>query len=165
MSRLPLSFATNYDLTWRHRERRGCLRTDFQIAKSLHLHVFNVHLGTSFLERRHQVKRLTSADVLSQKTFNGPRVVVGDFNEWTRGLATRLMGEHFQAAEPAAFLRYKRTYPGVFPFLHLDHFYYDQTLSLVSVKLYRSGTALVASDHLPLVAEFEVLPKAAKQNV
>jgi endonuclease/exonuclease/phosphatase family metal-dependent hydrolase len=156
MSRFPATFARNYDLSWRRRERRGCLRTDLQIANNLQLHVFNVHLGTGFLERRQQAKRLASADVLKQSTFTGPRVVVGDFNEWTRGLATRLMGEHFRAAEPFAFLRYKRTYPGIFPLLHLDHFYYDEALSLVSVRLHRSRTALVASDHLPLVAEFEI---------
>jgi endonuclease/exonuclease/phosphatase family metal-dependent hydrolase len=49
-----------------------------------------------------------------------------------------------------------RTYPGFFPFLHLDHVYYDRTLRLKSIALHRTPTALVASDHLPLVAEFEV---------
>ena len=155
LSRIPVTFSQNYDLTWRHRERRGCLRTDLT-AGGIVLHVFNIHLGTSFVERRHQGRRLVSADVLHHNQLTGHRVVVGDFNEWTRGLASRLMGGAFRAAEPRAFLRYGRTYPGVLPFLHLDHFYYDATMSLVSFRLHRSREALIASDHLPLVAEFEL---------
>ena len=156
LSRFPVAFACNYDLTWMHRERRGCLRTDFEIGHKTVLHVFNIHLGTSFVERRHQARRLVSKEVLHAQELTGPRVVVGDFNEWTRGLASRLMGSAFRTAEPKAFSRYGRTYPGVMPFLHLDHFYYDSTMSLLGLKLIRTRKALIASDHLPLVAEFEI---------
>jgi endonuclease/exonuclease/phosphatase family metal-dependent hydrolase len=155
LSRFPVDVCQNYDVTWRHRERRGCLRTDVVLDDGRALHVFNVHLGTSFIERRHQARRLLSDEVLNRRECCGPRIVVGDFNEWTRGLASRLMGDAFEAAEPRTFLRYARTYPGIFPVLHLDHFYYDQQLSLRSFRLHRSRKALVASDHLPLVAEFE----------
>jgi hypothetical protein len=71
----------------------------------------------------------------------------------TRGLASRLMGDAFEVVDPRKFLRYARTYPGVLPVLHLDHFYYDRQLSLRSFRLDRSRKALVASDHLPMVAE------------
>jgi endonuclease/exonuclease/phosphatase family metal-dependent hydrolase len=156
LSRLPIEHCENYDVTWRNRERRGCLRTDIALKSGALLHVFNVHLGTGFLERRHQARRLLSQHVLHRKELAGPRIVVGDFNEWTRGLATKLMGSAFQAVEPRAFLRYSRTYPGVFPFLHLDHFYYDKHLTLRSFRLHRSRKTLIASDHLPLLAEFEL---------
>jgi endonuclease/exonuclease/phosphatase family metal-dependent hydrolase len=155
LSRFPVELCRNYDVTWRHRERRGCLRTDIVLGAGAVLHIFNVHLGTSFIERRHQARRLLSEEVLNRQDWCGPRMVVGDFNEWTRGLASRLMGGAFEALEPRAFLRYARTYPGVFPVLHLDHFYYDKQLSLRSFRLHRSRKALIASDHLPLVAEFE----------
>lgn len=154
LSRFAPTFTTNYDLTWRHRERRGCLRTDFEITGHT-LHVFNVHLGTNFMERRHQARKLMSPQVLAQMSA-GKKIVLGDFNEWTRGLATRLMGSTFRSAEPKAFLGYGRTYPGVFPVMHLDHFYFDSTLSVASVKLYRDGRTLVASDHLPLLVEFQL---------
>jgi endonuclease/exonuclease/phosphatase family metal-dependent hydrolase len=155
LSRFPVQVCHNYDVTWRHRERRGCLRTDVLLGKGTVLHVFNVHLGTSFIERRHQARKLLSDDVLNGIERRGPRIVVGDFNEWTRGLASRLMGEAFEVVEPRAFLRHARTYPGVLPLFHLDHFYYDKQLSLKSFRLHRSRKALIASDHLPLVAEFE----------
>ena len=156
LSRFPIRFSQNYDLTWQHRERRGCLRADIVLPNKALLHIFNVHLGTSFLERRHQGRRLVSDAVLNRMEYTGPRIVVGDFNEWTRGLASRLMGKHFQSIEPGRLLRRSRTYPGVLPVFHLDHFYYDSSLSLRSFRLERDRRALIASDHLPLIAEFEI---------
>ena len=154
LSRIPTVYSENYDLTWQRRERRGCLRTDFNLGGTT-LHVFNVHLGTSFRERRHQARQLVGPNILKRDVPAGPRIVVGDFNEWTRGLASRLMGEAFRVAEPKAHLCSGRTYPGILPFLHLDHFYYDASLTLLTLRLHRRRDALIASDHLPLVAEFK----------
>lgn len=156
LSRFPLKSCENYDITWRHRERRGCLRSDVVLPGGAILHLFNVHLGTSFVERRHQARMLLGDEVLSRDEYSGPKIVVGDFNEWTRGLASRLMSKAFEAAEPRKLLRYPRTYPGVFPVLHLDHFYYDEHLRLTDFRVYRTRTSLLASDHLPLVATFEI---------
>lgn len=164
LSRLPIQFCRNYDLTWRRRERRGCLRTDVLTPCGRVLHIFNVHLGTSFFERRHQGRKLLSSEVLSGRDCCGPRVVVGDFNEWTRGLVSRSMADAFESINLRSFMRYTRTYPGVLPLLHLDHFYYDKQLLLKSFCLHRSRTALIASDHLPLVAEFQILAGPAERE-
>jgi endonuclease/exonuclease/phosphatase family metal-dependent hydrolase len=118
--------------------------------------VFNVHLGTGFVERRHQARRLLSKGVLHDEHVRGPRIIMGDFDEWTRGLASRLMTENFESINLKMFSRVRRTYPGVFPVLHLDHFYFDRSLKLETFKVHRSRKALVASDHLPLVAEFRI---------
>jgi endonuclease/exonuclease/phosphatase family metal-dependent hydrolase len=42
------------------------------------------------------------------------------------------------------------------PFLHLDHVYFDTSLKLEGAALHRSRTALMASDHLPIVADFRL---------
>jgi endonuclease/exonuclease/phosphatase family metal-dependent hydrolase len=154
-SRLPIVRHANYDLTWHRRDRKGCLRTDLRLPSHQLFHVYNVHLGVSFLARSHQARRLVSRDVLKTRGLTGPRVVMGDFNEWTRGLATRLMGEEFESVDMALLGR-RRTYPGLFPVFHLDHFYYDPALRLVAFRLERSRLARLASDHLPLVAEFDL---------
>jgi endonuclease/exonuclease/phosphatase family metal-dependent hydrolase len=158
LSRLPVSKTTLYDLTRKGRERRGCLRVDIKVGVS-NLHVFNVHLGTSFFERRHQGRKLLSADVLGSVELAAPTIVVGDFNEWTRGVASRLMAGRYQSVETRLHLRRRRTYPGVLPMFHLDHFYFDERLKLVSASLARNRLALVASDHLPIVAEFRAKPE------
>jgi endonuclease/exonuclease/phosphatase family metal-dependent hydrolase len=156
LSRLTLLGGHNYDITWRGRERRGCLRADIRARSGAVLHVFNVHLGTAFIERRHQARRLVSGEILNHEELRGARVVLGDFNEWTHGLASRLLASHFQSADIRHHLRRARTYPGVLPLLHLDHIYYDASLELLRLALHRSSTALVASDHLPLVADFHI---------
>jgi len=154
LSRAPVASSQTYDLTRHGRERRGCLRADVECGPQL-LHIFNVHLGTSFFERRHQGRRLISTDVLGSKELEWPTIVVGDFNEWTRGLATRLMSRQYSSVETRLHLQRRRTYPGVLPLFHLDHFYFDRRLELVTAKLVRTKAALVASDHLPILAEFE----------
>jgi len=155
LSRFPIVSSTTQDLTIRRREPRICLRADIAVEHTM-LCLFAVHLGTSYLERRQQVAKLMSAEVLGSTALSGPRVVVGDFNEWTRGLVTRTLSHHFESADIAYHLKRTRTYPGILPIMHLDHVYYDPELKLEGMHLHRSGTALRASDHLPLVAEFVV---------
>ena len=155
LSRLPVLESQTYDLTRAGRERRGCLRVDIDCGERL-LHIFNVHLGTSFFERRHQGRKLISTDVLKSAELNHPSIVVGDFNEWTRGLASRLMATHFKSLEAKLHLKRRKTYPGVLPLLNLDHFYFDGRLELISAELIRTKLAKVASDHLPIVAEFRL---------
>ena len=88
--------------------------------------------------------------------MQGPRILLGDFNEWVRGLTTKLMSSHLKSADLKLHLRRSRTYPGVLPFLHLDHIYYDDHLTVENLHLHRSRTSLIASDHLPLVADFKL---------
>jgi endonuclease/exonuclease/phosphatase family metal-dependent hydrolase len=158
LSRLPLVHCHNYDITWRWQERRGALRVDVSLDApgASVLHLFNVHLGTAFVERRHQGRKLVGDTILRDPRLDSPRVVLGDFNEWTHGLASRLLSEELRSADLRQHLRTRRTYPGALPFLHLDHIYYDPSLTLERLTLHRSRLALVASDHLPLVADFRL---------
>jgi endonuclease/exonuclease/phosphatase family metal-dependent hydrolase len=155
LTRLPVQLARNYDLSWKNRERRGCLRTDLALGAST-LHIFNVHLGTSFLERRHQARRLLGEHLVGGEQLPGPVVVVGDFNEWTHGLASRLMAQKYCSIDLRQHINRRRTYPGVLPILHLDHFYFDSDLHLQRFSLHRSRAALLASDHLPMLGEFQL---------
>lgn len=156
LSRFPLIDTRNHDISVVGREQRGCLRVDIDIHRDQYLHIYNVHLGTSFLERRHQAVRLLEEDVLANGDHIGPRVLLGDFNEWTRGLTSKMLDAHFKSADIRIHMGRKRTYPGVLPVVHLDHIYFDDSLDLESARLHRSPTSLVASDHLPIVADFRV---------
>lgn len=154
LSRWPITSDRNHDITWRMYEPRGCMDVAIDLpddSKTV-LQLFNVHLGTSFFERRYQGHMLL--EVIGSEAESAPRIILGDFNEWTRGLTTRLLSRHWNSAEPEQSLGRARTYPGVFPILHLDHIYYNSLLKLKSVAVHRSRLALAASDHLPIVAEF-----------
>jgi len=152
-SRFPLLETCKYDLSVRGREARGCMRVDIELGRGP-LHVFNVHLGTNFFERRYQGRRLIAPELLRHNGIAGPRLVLGDFNEWTRGLASRLLATHLESADLRHHLERSKTYPGLLPFMHLDHIYHDRELRLERLVLHRTRTALLASDHLPLYADF-----------
>ncbi len=155
LARHPIHMECNFDITVGGREERGCLRADVNLHGCL-LHVYNIHLGTAFLERRHQARRLLTEELLQHAQRQGPRLVLGDFNEWTRGLVTRMLREEFQFADLGRFRRWARSYPGVLPLLHLDHIYYDLPLELTGLRVHMSPLSLIASDHLPLVADFRL---------
>jgi endonuclease/exonuclease/phosphatase family metal-dependent hydrolase len=95
--------------------------------------------------------------------LGGPRILLGDFNEWAPGLTSRLLRARLQSVDIRTYLRRRRTYPSVAPLFHLDHIYFEAPLALAALRLHRSRTALVASDHLPLVADFSFEPEADRR--
>lgn len=64
-----------------------------------------------------------------------PRLVLGDFNEWPRGLTSHLLETHFNTAEPRRRLGRARSYPGILPLAHVDHIYYDSPLEAATVSI------------------------------
>ena len=163
LSKYPFHEACTFDLTTPSREPRGCQRCSIRLPSGDLLHVFNVHLGTALAERRLQAQRMSEQEILSTKDLPGARVVLGDFNEWTRGLASTMLTAELKGADIRSLLGRKNTYPGILPlFLHLDHIYYDEDLLVDRVFLHRTLKAVLASDHLPLVADFCVSPVSAR---
>ena len=73
-----------------------------------------------------------------------------------RGLTTTLLSEKLQSVDLRQYMRRRRTYPGLFPILHLDHIYYDGPLEIVHIQVLRTRLSLVASDHLPLIADVRI---------
>lgn len=154
LSRLPILRSRNYDLSVKGKEPRGALRCDLDLGGSKKLHVFCLHLGLSFGERRQQESLLLSADILRDAVRSDPVVVCGDFNYWGNGPVTSLVRNAIhdaalQLRSPA------RTYHSRFPFFRLDRIYVDAGVRPIEVHPHRSERAQVASDHLPLVMRFE----------
>ena len=155
LSRYPIASYQNHDISVTRREPRGCLRAEIEMTPEKNFYFVNLHLGTSFFERRLQVRKLLAEHVLDDPQIKGSRIIAGDFNEWISGLTTRLFKSKFQSVDPKLHFGTMRTFPGIAPILHLDHVYFDETFTLRSASLHKSRRALVASDHLPIVAEFE----------
>ena len=153
LSRFPIRDHSQYDLSWKTCEPRCCQRADIAFDSDT-LHLYNVHLGTALLERRYQAGRLSA--IVHDHRVGVPKIVLGDFNEWMKGLATQMLSERLQSIDLRTHLRRRRTYPGVFPVLHLDHIYYEGQVDVVKLELPRTRLSLMASDHLPLVAELKV---------
>lgn len=150
LTRLPVLGAERRDLSWRLREPRGCLRVDLDV-KGTPLHVFNCHLGLALRERRAQLQAL-GRFIRDSERLVGPRVLLGDFNEWHTGPITRSLRREFSSP----MRRMRRTHPALFPLFTLDRIYWDVELEGEEFTVHRSRPARLASDHLPVVARLRV---------
>jgi endonuclease/exonuclease/phosphatase family metal-dependent hydrolase len=148
---LPQGPYGNVCLTRRPFEPRGCLRADVD-GGSRRFHIFNVHLGLRYGERIRQVRMLSG--ILDPRALQGPRLLLGDFNEWFNGQASRLLRAEF--GHPCGRRRGVRTHPSVLPVFPLDRIYHDPPLAVERVVVHRSRLARVASDHLPTYADLRV---------
>jgi endonuclease/exonuclease/phosphatase family metal-dependent hydrolase len=150
LTRLPVLDSATCDLSCRLREPRGCLRVDLA-ANSRTMHIFNCHFGLGLRERREQLG-LLAGFIRSSAHLRGPRVLMGDFNEWHRGPVTRGLRREFSSP----MRRLRRTHPAVFPLFRLDRIYWDVELEGETFLAHRSRQARIASDHLPVLARLHV---------
>ncbi len=150
LSRFPIRDHAQHDLSWKRSEPRNSQRVEIDLGPGC-VQIYNVHLGTALLERRYQAARL--ATWVHDRRVPGPKIVLGDFNEWARGLAADILGERLKSVD--LFPR-RRTYPGFFPVLHLDHIYYLGNVEIRKIDLPKTRLAKMASDHLPLIAEIRL---------
>jgi endonuclease/exonuclease/phosphatase family metal-dependent hydrolase len=152
LTRLPVLGSNSCDLSQVRREPRACLRVDLG-ANGRTVHIFNCHFGLAFRERREQLE-LLARFIRESASLAGPRVLMGDFNEWHRGPITR--GLRLEFSSPMR--RMRRTHPALFPLFKLDRIYWDVELEGESFHVHRSRAARVASDHLPVVVRLRLRP-------
>ena len=117
------------------------------------VHLFNVHLGLSGIERRLQLKKLLAHENFNRIAQATPVVVAGDLNDVWGTLGRQLM-------RPARFRgtdRKPRTFPAYAPVRPLDSLYVRGGIEIVSLMSSRLAIARQASDHLPLVADLTLL--------
>ena len=153
LTRLAIHSSRTFDLSRPTREPRGGIRLDLRIADGRLLHVFNVHFGLKIRERAEQVRMLVREHILHDE-LTGPRVVVGDLNEWFwfRGPVGRALRRELHGP------RIRRTHPAPLPLFPLDRIYWDRHLAADGFRVHRSRLARVASDHLPVVARLRMAP-------
>jgi endonuclease/exonuclease/phosphatase family metal-dependent hydrolase len=155
LSRFPVREHSQHDLSWKTCEPRCGQRVAVDVGGQGLLQIYNVHLGTALLERRYQAPRL--AGWVHDRRVSTPKLVLGDFNEWARrGVVAQALERRLQSLDLYGHLQRRRTYPGFFPLVHLDHIYYEGDIAVRQITLPRTRLALVASDHLPLVADIRV---------
>jgi endonuclease/exonuclease/phosphatase family metal-dependent hydrolase len=164
LSRYPILRERNIDLTIGQKKRRGCQHTTLEVTKVKgHPHpleVFNLHLGLSARERQKQAGLLARSKEFRDLDPQVACLLGGDFNDWRSMLRAYFVeGLDFYCATDRKTRRGSRglkTYPSFSPRGPLDRIYYRGPLRLVSAKRCRHQIAKVASDHLPLIVEFEL---------
>jgi endonuclease/exonuclease/phosphatase family metal-dependent hydrolase len=159
LSRHPILRERNIDLTVVGRKRRGCQHTAILLpggADGHALDVFNLHLGLSARERELQLGLLLRSREFTGLPDDAAAVIAGDFNDWrTRleSLLTQRFGFRSATGPHVQMRRAAPTFPSFFPRGALDRIYY-RGLRLESARHCRLRLSRLASDHLPIVAEF-----------
>jgi endonuclease/exonuclease/phosphatase family metal-dependent hydrolase len=117
LTRLAIRGSRTFDLSQPDREPRGGIRLDLEMPRSEGLlHVFNVHFGLKIRERAEQVRMLVREHILHDE-LTGPRIVVGDLNEWFPGAVGRTLRRELSGP------RIRRTHPAPLPIFPLDRIY------------------------------------------
>lgn len=157
LSRFPLSDTRNIDLTVGNRKRRSVLHAQYRVRsangrRSRTVHVFNMHLGLSGKERKIQLQKFLDSHPFSGFHERTPIIVAGDLND--------VWGSLGKLLRPAGFRGMKtplRTFPSYAPMRALDSVYVRGDAELEKVQRARLALAKRASDHLPLIADINLL--------
>lgn len=142
LSRWPVRDVTIHDISISSYEPRRLISL-VSAAPTGDLHVLATHLGLRFSERRAQ------AAILCEAARSGatPTVALGDFNDWLRWRSiSGMLDDIFPHATQL------RTFPARLPIFALDRIYSSE--ELIMRRVYTPASSM-ASDHLPVVAEFE----------
>lgn len=163
LSRYPILRERNIDLTIDARKRRGCQHTTIQIEKVRghphRLDVFNLHLGLGAQERVRQIGLLVRSKEFSELDPHQASFVGGDFNDW-RSLLHPIFTEILQfgcaTQRSNIYNGTLRTYPSFSPSGGLDRIYYRGPIRALNARTCRMKLSRVASDHLPVIADFDL---------
>ncbi|HVC09763.1 MAG TPA: endonuclease/exonuclease/phosphatase family protein [Elusimicrobiota bacterium] len=154
-SRYPIAETGHIDLTVPPKKRRGALhariRARLPSGRSRTLHVFNLHLGLSGIERRIQLRRFLERSPFAHLHARAAIAIAGDFNDVWGTLGKNILA-------PAGFHGTPRlpTFPAFAPLRALDSIYIRGDVRMVHDQRGNTALARVASDHLPLIADLEI---------
>jgi endonuclease/exonuclease/phosphatase family metal-dependent hydrolase len=137
-------------------ERRGAMWVRIQTPLG-DVNVINTHLGLHMKERLFQIRTLLGKDWLSGILGKKPLVICGDFNAGAQSPVYREICAHLADAQKMGnYKGYpKNTFFSRYPVLRLDHIFVSkQFATLRRVRVPSDAVTRIASDHLPVFAEF-----------
>lgn len=141
-------------------EPRGALWTRIGVAGQW-VNVLNTHLGLVPREQRRQATALVGRDWLGRRDCTGPTILTGDFNATSITRPYRILAGRLDDAQRRLGLKPSvKTFPSSFPAIRIDHAFVSPEIRVTQVRSSFSPLARMASDHLPLVLDFEVEPSA-----
>lgn len=154
LSRFPILFWENEDISQNRLERRGLLHASIEIPIfAAPVHVFSVHLGLFESDRRAQVQLLCKR-IKTMVPKEAPLIVGGDFNDWRENASNALKEElGLEEAYRSQNGEHAKTFPSWLPMLRLDRLY-SRGLACESATLASGKVWKELSDHLPLVVSF-----------
>lgn len=135
-------------------EPRGAIWSEIVVDGKV-LNVMNTHFGLVPNEQRRQARALAGKDWLGQ--CHGPTILTGDFNATSITRPYGILARHLKDAQKVLGLKPSvKTFPASFPAIRIDHFFVSPHIRIENIYTGSSPLARVASDHLPLLIDFEI---------
>lgn len=134
-------------------EPRGAVWAAVEVD-GVEVQVVNTHLGLLAREQLGQVEALIGPSWL--KGAGEAVILLGDFNATSGSTPYRKVVERLRDAQKLLPGRTIPTFPSMFPMLRIDHLFVGRAIRPKRVWTSTSPLARTASDHLPLIMEFEV---------
>lgn len=156
LSKYPFVRWENIDVSYMKSASRSLLHGVIQLDHSSKpVHVICVHLGLFAIERKLQLTKLVQR-IEEQVPHSEPLIIAGDFNDWQGRSDTYLrkelgITEVFKSESG----KFARTFPAWMPILKMDRIY-SRGLHLTQSHRLHDKSWRALSDHLPLLAEFEI---------
>lgn len=141
-------------------EPRGALWIQVEIDGAP-VQIINTHLGLVWQEQQAQAACIAGPDWLSHPRCQGPTILLGDFNATATSVVYRTLAAKLEPARPLSPRKTPTaTFPSALPVLRIDHLFVSPQIKVTDVFAPYAPLTRAASDHLPLVMDFEVLPAA-----
>jgi endonuclease/exonuclease/phosphatase family metal-dependent hydrolase len=150
LSRWPLGDVGHHDVSDHRFEQRGLLHVPVHWHGGV-VHAVVAHLGLMHSSRVRQLQ-LLAAYLEAEVPRDEPLIVAGDFNDWGERLDAPMQA---MGLVRAVGTRVRPTFPSRVPVFALDRIYTRQ-LRCQLTHVPRGASWARMSDHLPLVAEFEL---------
>jgi endonuclease/exonuclease/phosphatase family metal-dependent hydrolase len=149
LSRWPVVTHQHEDMSDHRFEQRGLLHSEVMVH-GCSVHVLVVHLGLIRASRVRQLIQLKQF-IAREVPEDAPLIVAGDFNDWGTLVQKSLGSVGLLAFENAQAL----TFPSRLPLVQLDHVF-ARGLTPVGLLVPSGSIWGRMSDHLPLIAEFDL---------
>jgi endonuclease/exonuclease/phosphatase family metal-dependent hydrolase len=139
-------------------EPRGALWVAIDLGAGRELQVINTHLGLVPREQQIQARALVGEAWLGAAARRDPLVMLGDFNATQRTVVHRTLASVLSDAHGLRPDRTPRvaTFPASVPMLRIDHVFVSTGFKILALRPAAGARARIASDHLPLVMDFEL---------
>ena len=138
-------------------EMRGALWVAVQTPGGGELQVINTHLGLLPNEHRLQVAALLSKEWTGGEAYADPGILIGDFNATSRYAAYKRLSTAFQDLQMGHGVGTAPTFPARHPVIRIDHMFATPSVRALDCWTPNGLLARVASDHLPLVIDLEIV--------
>jgi endonuclease/exonuclease/phosphatase family metal-dependent hydrolase len=139
-------------------EPRGALWVAVEI-EGVEVQIVTSHLGLVPREQRRQAATLAGPDWLDCPDCSAPAILLGDFNATAASIVYRTLAARMQDARRLApHGGPTSTFPSIFPVLRIDHVFVTPGIRVRSITAPFNVLTRAASDHLPLVMDFDLAP-------